>query len=413
MVSWKWAFLAPGNVTSRAENRIHVLLMLALGAANLAILVRGPFEGPLPAAQAARSAIGEPLQEASRPEIEAGIQRIKSWLADAGESAAGGSEQALALQGLGPAPDDRAHPERWLTRLLGREAALDWLSPAPEKPAHGADDQRMFAAALVTLLESGTPLEQQIEAAPGDKAGGLTVSVLVRRALDAFTSPVEGLRAPSDPDNLDLLSFAVLGGLSEYRERLALAAQSTLRRLTLAQREQSVPIGAGLLQREQLVELARAWHAADGGDTPGAAELRASAALFRAAAVLGDPGLDALARPHLGTQIARYRNDRTLYRYLEASARDARARQRVRAQALENLGRFEELLYNAHLAFRGAAEAAPAPDTARAMRVAARDLLERLAVLDAPAEANDQRRQRLRAAVHALRGLRTARLGAS
>ena len=165
-------------MTSRAENRIHVLLMLALGAANLAILVRGPFEGPLPAAQAARSAIGEPLQEASRPEIEAGIQRIKSWLADAGESAAGGSEQALALQGLGPAPDDRAHPERWLTRLLGREAALDWLSPAPEKPAHGADDQRMFAAALVTLLESGTPLEQQIEATPGDKAGGLTVSVL-------------------------------------------------------------------------------------------------------------------------------------------------------------------------------------------------------------------------------------------
>jgi hypothetical protein len=399
-------------VTSRAENRIHVVLMLALGAANLAILVRGPSEGPLPAAQAARSAIAEPLLEASRPEIDAGIQRLKSWLTDAGDGAVGGPEQALALQGLGPLPDDRAHPERWLARLLGREAALDWLSPAPENPAHGADNQRMFAAALVILLESGTPLDQQIEGVPGDTAGGLTVSVLVRRALDAFASPVEGLKAPNDPDNLDLLSLAVLGGLSEYRERLALAAQSTLRRLTLAQREQPVPIGVGLLQREQLLELARAWHAADGSDPPGAAELRAGAALFRAAAVLGDPGLDAQARPHLGTLIARYRNDRTLYRYLEASAGDVRARQRVRAQALENLGRFEELLYNAHLAFRGAAEGAPAPDTARAMRVAARDLLERLAVLDSPPEVNDQR-QRLRAAVHALRGLRTARLGAS
>ena len=43
--------------------------MLALAAANLAIFVRGPFEGPLPAAEAARSALGEPLLEASRPEI--------------------------------------------------------------------------------------------------------------------------------------------------------------------------------------------------------------------------------------------------------------------------------------------------------------------------------------------------------
>src|SRR3954467_1115837 len=98
MVSWKWAFLAPGSVTSRAENRIHVVLMLALGAANLAILVRGPSEGPLPAAQAARSAIAEPLLEASRPEIDAGIQRLKSWLTDAGDGAVGGPEQALALQ---------------------------------------------------------------------------------------------------------------------------------------------------------------------------------------------------------------------------------------------------------------------------------------------------------------------------
>jgi hypothetical protein len=390
-----------------------VALMLALGAANLAILVRGPFEGPLSAAEAARSALAEPIVEASRPEIEAGIQQLQSWLTDARERATGGPEQALALQGLGPVPDDRAHPERWLARLLGREAAAAWLSPAPEGPAHSAEDQRLFAAALAILLESGTPLEQKIAGVPGDKAGGLTLSDLVRRALDAFASPVEGLKPPDDADNLDLLSLAVLGGLSEYRDRLALAAQSTLRRLTLAQREQPVSTGAGLLQREQLVELAQAWHHMDGSEPPGADELHAGTALFRAVAVLEDPALNALARSHLRTLIARYRNDRTLYRYLEASAPDAKARQRARVQALENLGRFVELLYNAHLSFRGSAEAAPAPDTARAMRVAARDLLERLATLQTPFEANDQHRQLLQDAVHALRGLRTARLGAS
>jgi hypothetical protein len=400
-------------VTSKAESRIHVALLLALGAANLAIFVRGPFEGPLPAAEAARAAIGEPLVEASRPEIDAGIAQLKSWLTEAREGAAGVPEQVLALQGLGPVADDRAHPERWLARLLGRETATAWLSPAPESPAHGPEDQRLFAAALVILLESGTPLEQPIEGVPGDPAEGLTLSLLVRRALDAFSNPVHSVKPPEDPDNLDLLSLAVLGGLSEYRERLAVAAQSTLRRLTLAQREQPVPLGAGLLQREQLVELARAWHAAEGSDPPGAAELRAGAALFRAAAVLEDPGLNALARPHLATVIGRYNHDRVLYLYLEASARDGRARQRVRLQALENLGRFEELLYNAHLAFRGGAEAAPTPDTARAMRLAASDLLARLPVLQAPSAAKDQRQQLLRAAVHALRGLRTARLGAS
>jgi hypothetical protein len=396
-------------VTSRAEHRIHVALLLALGAANLAILVHGPFEGPLPEAEAARTAIGEPLVEASRAEIDAGIQQLKSWLTDAEGTASGGPEQALALQGLGPGPDDRVHPERWLARSLGSESAAAWLFPAPEGPAHSDEDQRRFAAALVILLESGTPLEQQIEA-PG---GGLTLAVLVRRALDAYASPVEGLKPPEDPDNLDLLSLAVLGGLGEYRERLALAAQSTLRRLTLAQRAQPVPIGAGALQRQQLAELARAWQSRDGSTPPGAEDLHAGAALFRAAAVLEDRGLNALARPQLAALIARYRNDRALYRYLEARAEDASARRRLRLQALENLGRFEELLYNAHLSFRGSAEAPPAPDTARAMRLAARDLLERLSALEAPAAANDQRRELLRAAVHALRGLRTARLGAS
>lgn len=390
--------------------------MLALGAANLAILVRGPSEAGLPPAEAARSAIAKPLLEANRPEIDAGVQRLQSWLARAREGAAGAPEQALALQGLGPLPEDRAHPELWLARLLGRETASSWLAPAPESPAHTAADQRRFAAALVILLESGTPLQQPIELATSDRAERVTLGDLVQRALDADPSPAESVKASDDPDNLDLLSLAVLGGLAQYRDRLAQTAHKTQRRLTLAQRERALPVGTGLLRREQLVELARAWQSTSGSEPPGAVELHASAALFRAAAVLQDPALDELARPQLAALLARYPADRTLYLYLEASAPDARARSRVRVQALENLGRFEEALYNAYLAFRGEADAAPTPDTAGAMRLAARDLLERLAAFDTPSEAQteqEQQRRLLRAAVHALRGLRTARLGAS
>ena len=79
----------------------------------------------------------------------------------------------------------KAEALRALARLLGREAASAWLAPAPESPAHSAEDQRLFAAALVILLESGTPLEQPIEITTADK---LTLSDLVQRALDADPS---------------------------------------------------------------------------------------------------------------------------------------------------------------------------------------------------------------------------------
>lgn len=396
-----------------AEDRIHIALMLALGAANLVLFVQGPFEGPLPAAEAARVAVHEPSSEVNRAELDAAIQRLELWLAPSRAEAAPGLELELALQGLGPTPEDRAHPERWLGRLLGHESASAWL--APTVTAASADATRpALTAALVILLESGVPLEQQIALAPAEKSPGLKLSELVQRTLEGQpVSPDDG--ADADPWQLDLLSLAVLGGLP-YRERLASATQRALRRLDRAQRSQSVQPGSGALDAQQLARLAREWRTPRGSAAPREPDLHCSAAVFRATAVLGDDDLGNQARRHLNALLARYRTDRALYRYLEATARNERERSAAQVAAIERLGRWEEALYNAHLTFRGDASSGPAPYTAHVMRLAARDLIDRLQGLDrrdfeaASSDAPERRRELLRAAVHALRGLRTARV---
>jgi hypothetical protein len=267
----------------------------------------------------------------------------------------------------------------------------------------------------VILLESGVPLAQDIALAPAEKAPGLKLSELVQRTLEGqAVGSEEG--AEADPWQLDLLSLGVLGGLEQYRERLAHATQRALRRLDRAQRSQSVQPGSGALDAQQLALLAQAWRAPRGSEPPGALDLHCSAAVFRATAVLRDDDLDTQARRLLNTLLSRYRNDRALYRYLETTARNERERRDARVEALENLGRFEEALYNAHLSFRKDASSPPAPYTAQVMRLAARDLIDRLQNLDsrdfqpAPSDAPERRRELLRAAVHALRGLRTARV---
>jgi hypothetical protein len=398
-----------------AEDRIHIALTLALGAANLALFVCGPFDRPLPPAQAARLAVSELPSEAQRAEVDAAIEHLEGWLSHARAEIAPGLQPQLALQGLGPTPDDRAHPERWLARLLGPESASGWLAATPSATPAPAAARQTVTASLVILLESGVPLEQQLAPASAEKAPGLKLSELVQRTLESeIASPEAG--AEPGPWQLDLLSLAVLGGLHQYRDRLAQATQRLLRQLDQAQRSQSVQPGSGDLDGAQLAQLASTWRQQGGPEAPGALALQSSAAVFRATAVLSDDDLEQQARRHLNALLARYRTDRALYRYLDASASDARERSAVRLQALENLGRLEEALYNSHLTFRSDADSAPAPATAQVMRLAARDLIDRLQELDSDAfeprgaDAQRGREQLLRAAVHALRGLRTARI---
>jgi hypothetical protein len=145
-------------------------------------------------------------------------------------------------------------------------------------------------------------------------------------------------------------------------------------------------------------------------------DLHWSVAVFRGVAVLNEAPLAAAARQHQRALLGRYRRDRALYRYLIATAQDERERVRVQLGALENLGRLEEALYGAQLTLQGGPDRTPGSETARVMRMAARELVEHWHSLEASSLASrtrlpePERVALVRAAVHALRGLRTARI---
>jgi hypothetical protein len=391
------------NVIVTAEDRIHLVLLVALGAANLAICARGPVE------TSPSTAFAEAPAELRRPDLDGAIERLETWLARERTQASAGIGSELALRGLGPSPEDRAHPERWLTRLLGTSDPATLLAMA----SPGADRPRLLAA-LVILLEAGVPLDRPLPS-PAEKSPALTnLQQLVDRALDS--AEPRAAQAALDPSELDLLSFAVLGGMKQYQGRLAELTQRALTRLDRQQRDHSAQPGAGQLDRAQLEQWAKDWRAEPGPERSSHRDLRWSAAVFRATAVLADGELEPQARRHLNRLLLSYPSQRALYRHLLATARRADERTRIELDAVEHLGRLEEALYSAHLSFRRSSQRAPAATTAEVMRLAARDLIDQLQQLtpddseDAPSHDTEARQARLRAAVQALRGLRTARV---
>lgn len=385
-------------------------LLLALCAANAVVLSRPPSLSSGPAS-AARTALGESGAELSRAELDAAIERLRTWLERVRAEALVGSAQEVALRGLGPLPEDRANPDRWLSRWLGPDLARAWLSNSPT--AVGRSETRAdLTAALVILLEAGVPPSQPLVIPAGEQAPGLKLGELVQRLLDLEPGRAE----LASPWQLDLLSLAVLGGMSQYEDRLAHATRRELRRLDQQHRTRDLQPGAGDPSPDQLQALAAKWRAEQRSRPPGALDLHWSAAAFRGAAVLGEAALAAAARQHQRALLGSYRSDRALYRYLEATARDGQERTRVQLAALENLGRFEEALYGAHLTFVRGAASPPGSETARVMRMIARDLIDRWHRLEEStltsrgALAPEEHTLLVRAAVHALRGLRTARV---
>jgi len=403
MLSRKWAFLALRNVIVTAEDRIHLALLVLLGAANVAIYVHGPVD------MAPSSAFAEPSTALSRPDLDAAILRLEGWLARERTQASPGIASELAMQGLGPNAEERAQPERWLARLLGTSEPATLLTMA----APGPDRHRLLAA-LVTLLEAGVPLDRPLPG-PAEKSPALTnLQQLVDRALDSTEPRVA--EDSLDPSELDLLSFAVLGGMKQYQGRLAALAHRALTRLDRQQRDRSARLGLGQLDRKQLEEWAKDWRSEAGPESSANRQLHWSSAVFRATAVLADGELEPEARRHLNRLLLAYPSERALYRHLLGTARHAAERTHIELDAVEHLGRLEEALYSAHLSFRRGPQASPAGPTAEVMRLAARDLVDQLQRLtpddseDAPGRDTEERRARLRAAVQALRGLRTARV---
>jgi hypothetical protein len=399
-----------------SEDRLHRTLALLLGAlAGALLLTREP---ALPA-----DATGlEPAPSAresdapNRPALEAAIAELARWFEGrAPHTALDANRRLLALgrSGLEPTPGhESAAALVWKNlEALSRPSAPE-ARPASLRPGSTdlAERDASASATLAILLETGAPLDTELPLASGAASP---------RQLLAIGLPTPGTRRDSaDPWTLDLLSFAVLAGMAERRTELERETLASLGRLEREQRPLTALMGDGAPAAGAFEALAGELRKRrpDGGAASGGLQL--GAAVFRAVAVLGEPELEQRALRHLNALLFRHPLERDLQQQLLARAQTAPERLGVRIEALEVLGRLEQALYGAHLAFRREARPGPSPRIASSMRHVAADLLEQLEALKkdgafaTPAEARAGQRQEdlAGAAAQALRGLRAARI---
>jgi hypothetical protein len=264
------------------------------------------------------------------------------------------------------------------------------------------------AEAMTLLLESRAvdPTRPEAEA----------FAAAVRDELSR-AAPDRAITASVDPARLDLMALASVAGVHHDRAALGDELQSALRHLEGEYRALLAHRGQGRPSRAELAELARSWDAARGLHARGAWSVQQSAVVFRAAAALAEPDLDAQVRAHLSSLFFRQELDRRLYAHLLSGPPPAAREREIRSDAAEVLGRLLQALYNAHLAVRSSQRPDPTPLLTRAMQGATANLLDHLrwlgwigssgppAVATAPLDDPSQRR----AATQALRGLRIAR----
>jgi hypothetical protein len=390
-----------------SEDRLHRYLALALGAgAGALLLARGPVavsEGP----ESAPSARSEPA-EANRADLDRAIAALAERLARVPGTPPTALEANLRLLALGPAAlapgdlsaEDRAAPPSAIRTNLEAIAATATAQPAslPDAPEGDAEREADPLATLVVLLEAGTPLERRLPLASGSVSVGRLLELAVPGAITRSDS--------LDPWPLDLLAFAVLAGAQDKRDELARRAQASLRRLDREQR--TLPA----------IEPGRAFTAR--APSPSARsferDLQLSSAVFRAIAVLADPGLENQALRQLNSLLRRYPDEREGYAERLAQASGAVERAQIHLEAVETLGRLEQALFGAHVALRRQDRLGPPPRAAKSMRRAAYDLIQHLEALRESgmfelSSARDAAAiERLRALAHGLRGLRAARV---
>jgi hypothetical protein len=379
-----------------AEDKIHWGLLLATATLAGAVFLRPAATSDDPSRARKPRAVSIPApSEVNREQLERAITRLKKWVESAASRVRGPVASSLAFQGLGhaglvPAPTSAA---------LGSLFSSTARSPA--------EDDRM--AALAILIEGGVPLERELPIPPET----LSVQELVERTLATSTPPGE-----PNAWELDLLSLLSLRGVTKYHERLAHLTHASLRQLDLGSRDSEARPSGAELDVEQLRQRAEAWRAAPENSLAATRELQLSMATFRAIGVLHEPALELQARLHVRRLLSRYGPDRALYEYLVTTSLDAAERTRARLEAVEYFGRLEQVLYGAHLAFRRQEHPEPEGRARMVMRQAASDLvahfheLDEAGVFAAGPAANLEDGALLRAAVHALRGLRTARSAA-
>lgn len=401
VVAWVCAELVPERLALSAEDNVHRGLAAALAAAAAILIARGPSASHSGAARPSGDAT-ELAPELTRRELDAEIARLSRWFERRAGEPRTPDEVNLRLLSLGRAALPSSSAGSGSALVLGNLQALATTTAAaaparaptidhapPDPGPRSAIGDADPAATLAILLEAGTPLTEDLPLA----SGSIAVGRLLELALAGVAPPAEG----PDPWALDLLSFAVLGGKLERREQLGRLAQLGLSRLEWQRREAQ----------------AVAPRQADVGTRQNPRQLQLAASLFRAVAVLDERELDEPALRLLNVLLQRQSAVHEGYRVLLASASDAAARARLHVEALEHLGRLQQALYGAHVAFRSSER--PAPRTADGMRRAARDLLGHLDALRSaslldPGAGAAPSPELLRAVAHALRGLRASRV---
>jgi hypothetical protein len=391
----------------------------------------GDLQAPATSARATVSSAAQPTADPgalSREQLERAIAGARAVV----EGWRGGPstpvEASLRLHGLGRAELEATQPpERALAALFAGWTASPASAPTqpvaapgamlsplpPRQPGHALPETDPLAT-LSILLEAGVAFDQTLQLSSGPSS--------VRQLVDAALSASQESRVAGselDPWELDLLAWATLGGLEKYRERLGQATQVGLTRLDRRQRTWHARQGTGSPEPEDVARLVDSWRQPPERQAR-MAELQLASAVFRAVAVLAETDLENQAQRYLNSLELRYDSDRALYQHLLTATVDPVERTLIRLDAIESLGRLEQALYGAHLSFRSRARPEPAPRTAALMQTAARDLRDQLQpLLDAGAlreqstDSPEARSSRLRAAVHALRGLRASRVAIS
>jgi hypothetical protein len=396
---------APPSPPAASEDRTHRYVLVLACAAAAAVLLRpiDPSErlpGTSGLGQASRA--GSPPPDVALDELQAAIGRLERWVTASYEQAQNPFERVLGVQGLGRSKANLEHQA--LVACL-----RDW-SPA-RAADHAAPPRPSALAAAAILLEAGVAPTERLTTGDGE----LRLQELVQQALDGQRD------APASDDaslawQVQLLALALANGMTQYEDELAQKSELALGRLEREYRAFDVRQADSTLDPARVRELARARRDDPSAERERESALQLSAAVFFASGVSPHAALEGRVRRHLQALLLRHDLERAVYDVLMKESHGDQT-EALRLHAFEQFGRLAQALFMAHVAWRQTPDEPFPAGLTPVMRQTARDLLvlfdqlERLGAFERPRDAThaDEHAALVNAAVHALRGLRTAR----
>lgn len=393
---------------------MHLALFAGLVAAGGWLMTRPPepkalLLTPEPAQQKQQEPPPEPTAPVSahplaeRKDVERAARSLQMWVDGAYRRAKTPAVRLLGLEGLG---------KRQATRNNTPVAPLlrSWSKGAPHAPlGPGAAPELHPEHAVTLLLEGGWKLSDPLATVEGPVP------------LSAIVEAVWGVSQPSDDmalgRRLDFAALAAVSGFELERSALEKLTSRGVAILERGYRELSRSRGRGEIEPSEVKRLAKLKRNGKGLFGLPAEGLELTEAVFRSVMYLRTPEIREQGRRVLAGLTYRHRVDRAL---LAAALSEPKAELRaLRVAALELDGRTLQALYSAHIALRARGQRGLPAGIVRVMRETAYDLLMSLQALQREGELRStlerdaafgrSEEAELRAAVHALRGLRVAR----